>query len=386
MNDPPARVPQSSTCIADCASNARLKILAIAFACNPRIGSEEGVGWGWINAIATRHQVDVVTAAFHRGDIERFTPDNPAHPQNIRFHYVQEKDWHYRPTPMWKSIERSVVKPVMNLAYAGWQRDAYRLACRLHQAKRFDLVHLVTYVGFRFPGQFWKMDIPLVWGPIGGLENTPWRFLPSMGPSGCLFFAGRNVINSLQRRFLSGPKQSFAKAAKGGAIIAATEGIRREIRRWYGHESQVICEIGPPPVVACEPRARQANEPLRLVWSGAHDPGKALPLLLKALAEVRCQVRGEEEEVRSQKLEVRRAGPTSDLRPPTSHLSPLTSHLTVLGAGPCTAKWKLGRSPARWGFSVLVLFCAVSFAGRAARFRESSPRRQRTRPTLPKCR
>ena len=155
------------------------------------------------------------------------------------------------------------------------------MAQRLQAEIGFDLVHLITFVGFRFPGQFWKMDIPLVWGPIGGLENTPWRFLPSMGPSGCLFFARRNVINSLQRRFLPGPKRSFAKAAKGRAIIAATEGIRREIRRWYGHESQVICEIGPPPVVAAEPSVRQAGEPLRLVWSGTHDPGKALPLLLK---------------------------------------------------------------------------------------------------------
>ena len=68
------------------------------------------------------------------------------------------------------------------------------------------------------------MDIPLVWGPIGGLENTPWRFLPSMGPSGCLFFAGRNVINSLQRRFLPGPKRSFAKAAEAARSLRPRRG------------------------------------------------------------------------------------------------------------------------------------------------------------------
>ncbi len=305
------------------AASDRFRLLVIAYACNPYQGSEEGVGWGWVRAIAGQHEVDVITAGFHRRDIERALADQAVAPRNVTFHYVIAKPWHYRPNMCWRFIETSAAKPLMNVAYAAWQRDAYRLACRLHAQVGFDLVHLVTYVGFRFPGQFWKMDIPLVWGPIGGLENTPWRFLPLLGPYGCAYFACRNIINSLQKRFLPGPKRAFAKAA--GAIIAATEGIRREIHHWYGQESLIISEIGPPREIAAAPTLREPGEPLRLIWSGRHLSGKALPLLLKALALL--DGRGIE----------RRRSLGEDGKTSRGHLD---WRLTVLGAGPNTLRWQ----------------------------------------------
>jgi glycosyltransferase involved in cell wall biosynthesis len=120
-----------------------------------------------------------------------------------------------------------------------------------------------------------------------------------------VYFACRNVINTLQKWLLPGPKRAMRKAAETGSVIAATEGIRREIKRWYGVESTVICEIGPPGEVATGITERQPGEPLRIAWSGLHLPRKALPLLLEALV-----------------------GAKTDWR------------LTVLGTGPCTRKWK----------------------------------------------
>jgi len=287
-----------------------LKILAIAYACNPKQGSEEGVGWGWVKAIASRHDVDVIVAGYHRKDIQQAVAAGDPALRNIRFHFVPEKWWHYRPNRPWKVIENTALKPIMNLAYSRWQVDAYRMARELQDEKGFDLVHLITYVGFRFPGRFWRMDIPLVWGPIGGLENTPWKFLPMMGPVGAFYFAGRNVYNFLQKLLLPGPKKAFAKASE--TTIAATSGIRREIRRWYGRDSHVICEIGPPDRIVGAPSVRAPGEPLRLIWSGLHQPRKALPLLLKALALI---------------------GDKVDWR------------LTILGRGRGTTKWKwLARS------------------------------------------
>jgi len=285
----------------------RLKILVSAYACNPYRGSEEGVGWGWVKAIARNHKVHVLTATYHRADIEKALPGHPELAENAVFHYVPHKPWDYRPTKGWRFIEGSILKPIMNNAYRLWQRDAYRLGAELHERERFDLVHLVTYVGFRFPGHLWKLDVPFVWGPIGGLENTPWRLLPMLGLGGAVYYGGRNVINSLHKRFLGLPKRAFAKASSRGAVIAATEGIRREIRRWYGCESEVICEIGTPGEVAADLSIRQPGEPLRLAWSGLHLPGKALPLLLKAAAMLPADV---------------------DWR------------LDILGEGPCTQAWR----------------------------------------------
>jgi glycosyltransferase involved in cell wall biosynthesis len=103
-----------------------------------------------------------------------------------------------------------------------------------------------------------------------------------LGPHDGLYYAARNTINALQKRLLPGPKRALRKAR--GGVIAATSGIQREILRHYGQPSDVICEVGPPPSNHAPPSLRQPGEPLRIVWSGQHLSGKALPLLLRALA------------------------------------------------------------------------------------------------------
>ena len=258
---------------------SRLHVLLSAYACSPLRGSEEAVGWNWVQAAARSHRATVLTAAFHEADIAAAC-DPTANP---RFVFVPHRPWHYAPTTVWRTIEGSIAKPLMNVAYAQWQRDAFRVARALATSQRFDLVHQLTYVGFRFPGHLWRLGLPFVWGPVGGLEDTPWRLLPAMGPRGVLYYAGRNTINAAQRRWLSTPRHAAAAASPG--LIAATESIARALKRTYGADSTVISEVvAPVEMSPPAPRGRHPGEPLRLVWSGLHLPGKALNLLLEAMA------------------------------------------------------------------------------------------------------
>ncbi len=262
---------------------ARLKVLAIAYACDPEEGSEPGVGWAWVRNISDRHDVVVVTADFHKPAIERHLAAHPElKPPGIRFVYVPGRRWHYRPGGFWRQVESSPLKPLVNLVYHHWQREAAAVAKAEAEKVGFDLVHLITLVGYRFPGRFGAIGLPFVWGPIGGLENTPWRLLPLMGWSGALFYACRNVINSMQLALLPGPKRAFAAAH--GAVVAATSGIERAISKHYKSPSTVICEIGAREDAAKAVPLREPGSPLVISWSGTHLPGKALPLLLKALA------------------------------------------------------------------------------------------------------
>lgn len=256
-------------------------VLVSAYACNPFMGSEEGVGWDWVRAISRCAGAVVITAAHHRKDIEKALSEGSPFHYPVTFSYVPHRPWHYRPTAGWRFVERSLLKPAMNIAYQLWLRDAYALACRWCRRMDFRLLHQLTYVGFRFPGYLWKIPKPLVWGPVGGLENTPLSFGTALGVYGWLFFAARNGVNHLQKRFLPGPRRLLGREAI--RVIAATSGIRRELRRWYGAESAVICEITAPEIPERPVVQRQADEPLRLSWSGNHEPGKALPLLLCAL-------------------------------------------------------------------------------------------------------
>jgi glycosyltransferase involved in cell wall biosynthesis len=289
-----------------CGMSRRLTVLVQAYACNPKYGSEEGVGWGWVTAISEHHDLHVLTAAYHEADLEAALESAPQLRERVRFHYIPQRAWHYRPTPIWKRIEESIMKPVMLAAYRSWQRDAYKFAKKLSASTKFDLVHVITYVGFRFPGQFWKLPLPLVWGPIGGLENTPWRYLSALTKTGALKFAGRNVINTLHKLLLPEPKKAFRKAE--GGVIAATSRISEEIRKSYGVDSVVRCEIGAVAQTdSAELSQRQDGAPLKIVWSALHADFKALPLLLQALATL----------------------------PRTVNWT-----LTVLGSGPLTNKWQ----------------------------------------------
>jgi glycosyltransferase involved in cell wall biosynthesis len=268
---------------ADGAVPPRPRILVCAYACHPARGSEEAVGWNWVQAMASFCEVTVITAIFHRAAIEAFLRTTEAPwARHVEFIYPPSRPWHYRPTPAWCWIEGSLLKPLMNWAYRGWLRAAARIASRLVAGQHYDLTHQLTYVGFRFPGGLWRLTPPFVWGPIGGLEDTPWRLFGALSPVGMLYFGGRNLINGLHRRLLRAPRHAAVRAGPG--LIAATSGIARALQRCYGSPSTIISEVTtPPPRVGALTR-RVAGEPLQIAWSGEHTPGKALPLLLRALA------------------------------------------------------------------------------------------------------
>ena len=106
----------------------RLRVLAIAYACNPTRGSEDAVGWGWINTIAQQHEVTVITVDYNKQDIEALGPSSSDVWSNLHFKYVKNRAWHYKPWGIWAKIEASPAKPIMNLAYSDWLSHAFRFS------------------------------------------------------------------------------------------------------------------------------------------------------------------------------------------------------------------------------------------------------------------
>lgn len=281
----------------DKSSRPRLKVLISAYACSPSRGSESGVGWGWVEAISKYHDVYVLTAAQFESEIEEELSRRPELRSRIEFHYIPRKRY-LRFEKLWP--------PAYLLSYKNqWQRAAYEVGLQLHKRHAFDIVHQLTYVGFRVPGFLWMLGVPFVWGPIGGLEQTTWALIPALGLRGGIHFLARNLLNDRDRRCARLPRQAFAKA--DGGIIAATTGIQKAIRRFYGLDSVVVSEIGLPPLTKEAPIRRLPGEPLRLLWCGNLIPLKALPFLLSSL----------------------------QLLPPE-----VDWQLTVIGDGPCQEKWK----------------------------------------------
>jgi glycosyltransferase involved in cell wall biosynthesis len=247
-------------------------VLLLAAACHPEKPSDFAAGWGWVRQIARFAEVVALCGAWDREGVERYLRRHGELP-GVRFVFVAEG-------PLERLLTRR--RPLFELNYLAhhlWQRRAFRVAARLFQEHPFDLLHHVTRNGFREPGFLWRLPAPFIWGPIGGTQNYPWRFLKLAGLWGGLKEGLRNLLNLLQLRFSPRVHRAARRAA---VLLAANSQVQRDFARVWGRVPHLLLDTGVEEV-AREIPPRPAPPPLRLLWSGVFKPHKALPLLLHAL-------------------------------------------------------------------------------------------------------
>lgn len=205
------------------------------FSCSPFRGSEPGMGWNFLREIAaTGREVYAITNDEFTAEIRARAHELPG----VRFVFVPE------PAKRLRNLLRRIWPPSYYWFYRWWQRRAYRVAKSLYAEQRFDAVHQLNMVGFREPGYLWKLPLPFVWGPIGGLDLTDWRLLGLLGFGGKVEFFCRNVINWCHARFLRRPRLAAHRAAANGAFICATGENARLAKRLWSVDSTVLCEVG----------------------------------------------------------------------------------------------------------------------------------------------
>lgn len=271
-----------------------MKILVNCYACSPYQGSEPGMGWNFVKCLSRMHELHIITESKFQPDLDRYFTEHPNEKPFFSFYYIR-KSRHKRLRKIWP--------PSYYWFYNAWQRKAYRLALALEKKENFDIIHQLNMVGYREPGYLWKINKPVVWGPIGGMGITPWCMLPSMGFKGMLFYASRNLINMWQMRFDCRVKNAMMKSS---SLIAATSEQRDYIKALYNKESIVIPEVGLYGESSFSIAQRKEGEKFRICWSGLHIPRKSLNLLIESIA---CLNRDDIE-------------------------------LHVIGGGPLTNKWK----------------------------------------------
>jgi glycosyltransferase involved in cell wall biosynthesis len=194
-----------------------MKILVSALACEPNKGSEPEVGFRAVLAAASEHEVWVLTLPESIPAINRELDGDPRaskiHLESITF---ESKRRVLKENASWE----------FHRAYDRWQQEAGDRAFRLDHEIGFDVIHHVTLASYWTRAGVAKVGKPLVWGPIGGGVDPPFRLVRELGPRGMLEAAAR-ILGRPAVAMLPPVKKTQRRAA---VILAQNPDTGRRLR------------------------------------------------------------------------------------------------------------------------------------------------------------
>ncbi|MEQ1826356.1 MAG: glycosyltransferase [Pirellula sp.] len=239
-----------------------IKILYVAFACEPGRGSEPGIGWNFVEEASKRRPVWVLTNSVHQKNMDA---------------YLQSKHQYHPIYPIYVHL------PLLgflltsflgnNIFYYLWQFLAAREGRRAHEKENFELVHHVSYERFWMHSAGASIGPPFLFGPVGGgefwpksmMSELPWR----NRVTGYLW----NTIRTLMEHdpFL---RKTLRRAT---GVIASVEAARRHLRRLGVEPIEVMITLLPNPTLPTQSSVQQPSIPFRFTsigrlprWKGVH--------------------------------------------------------------------------------------------------------------------
>lgn len=170
-------------------------------------------------------------------------------------------------------------------AYTEWHRLAYEKAKELVGEEHFDLVHYLGPIGYREPGFLWKLDLPYIWGPVGGATNAPYTLFPALSVTGRLKHAFRSVANTIQLHTNGRVKRAVKRT---DLLLTATTENQNKFASIHHKESCYLPENCIMQHALLDDRKFKNRGPIELISIGTlGEERKGLIILLKALAEIK---------------------------------------------------------------------------------------------------
>ena len=141
-----------------------MNILFSAYECNPYMGSEAYCGWAWVYNMSKykEHNVYVLTRKRHKQTIDNFIKDNMI--ENIYPIYIEVPKVFTRLYSCTNAFY---------ICYFLWQVIAYITVKKLNKRVGLDVIHHITLGDFRMIGFLPFINVPFIFGPVGGAQTTP---------------------------------------------------------------------------------------------------------------------------------------------------------------------------------------------------------------------
>jgi glycosyltransferase involved in cell wall biosynthesis len=244
-----------------------MRVCLSAYACEPDRGSEPGVGWEWAMRLANRLEVTVITRANNREVIEALI-GNDLQSTKPRFIFLDLPNFCIR-------LKKKGILPV-SLYYLLWQLKA-RVAVR-NQLKSFDLVHHVTFNGFRFPGAWWFTETPVVLGPLGGGSITDAAYRSCFGSRWIIEW-----IRGWSIRLWKLNPWTIVSLLSSDAVITVGKDLANRFAS-LGIEADRMLETAVPFALEHEPPSLRGSERKDFLLVGNLEPWKGWQIAFEAYA------------------------------------------------------------------------------------------------------
>jgi glycosyltransferase involved in cell wall biosynthesis len=236
------------------------------------------VGWSLVQSLARFSDPVVLVGPEHIDAIRRWKEANPDSP--MQFELVDEPKWaRFLPHGPTEKSKRHLIGYF--LSYLGWQRRAVRTAERLHSAQPFDVTFHATYSAYWLPSPGRRLDIPLVWGPVGGAVTTPFSMWPALGVAGII----SELFDLLAVRFLSLACSTRSTWRRATIRIVQSEETQRRLGR--RRDSDVLLNHVMFTEVERRPQPRESF----MLFLSSFEPRKGVRFALNGLAEADPAVR-----------------------------------------------------------------------------------------------
>lgn len=205
------------------------KLFVSAYACEPGLGSEIGVGWHWVLELSRGFELWVLTRESNRHTIEPWIAEHPEY-AGIHFLYFDLPKW----ARFWKKGLRGV-----RTYYNIWQTLTNRIVSRTMRDNGISLFHHLTYGNAMWPVSSYGSRQTFIWGPIGGLETIPDDYSRHYGRKAALIERIRRI--AVGRTVASGAFKRRCRRAD--LIICKTELTQALLPRDCKDKSVVLTDV-----------------------------------------------------------------------------------------------------------------------------------------------
>lgn len=247
-----------------------LKIFISAYACEPDLGSEIGVGWHWVLEISKYFELWVLTRRSNQHTIEPWIAQHPGY-NNIHFLYFDLPKW----ARFWKKGLRGV-----RTYYNIWQVCTNRIVKRTMRQHDIKVFHHLTYGNVLWNVSSYGQKQFFIWGPVGGLESIPKEYSGHYDRKSQIIESVRRAVVRLARWNIG-----LKKRCENADLILCKTEITRNTLPFEAQKKAILFTDVAADIQTAEAMPMPEKKVAEFITVGHLDAWRGFDLVIEAFAE-----------------------------------------------------------------------------------------------------